>query len=692
MSTPPRRPAWVWVALAALVALEIAWFARFWSEPLPNSGSGSGPRLTRSHLLWRALPGLVPGVRNDRALLPQAARELSHWQNLPQRVPIVLTAAAVAAAALSLGHLALRALGLRGQLTRLERLALGGGVGASLLGGVTLILGRAGLLTPWSVRVGLMSLVAGGIASRLTIRDRPDDEPFPRLPRTPLLLAAPFLLIMALGSMLPTIDFDAIEYHLQGPKEYYLAGRISFLPHNVYTSMPFKIEMLHLLGMEALDDWWWGALAGQLLVASFAPLTALMVAATALRWGSPRAGWVAGIAYLSTPWVYRLAVIPYVEGPLCFYHAALAFAAGRAWSAPETDRPRWWTLVGLLAGGAMACKYTGFVSATVPFAAVALADACLRKSPRSLLGFALGFALVMAPWLIKNVADTGNPVYPLASGLFPTRHWTPEQAAKWAPAHGPKPIQARAFLDSAIDVAGRSDWQSPLFIALAPLAFVRRSHRRVALVLSAYAAYVFLSWWLFTHRLDRFWLPLLPTLAVLAGLGADSLRGKVGGLLLAAILAAGLASNAVQCTTALTGFNEWTADLLDLRARVPRMLNAPLARLDSELPPGAVPLLVGQAAVFHLNHRAIYNTVFNPEILETLARDQPPEAIRAGLAARGITHVYVDWHEIERYRSPGNYGFTSYVQPEVFARLMTQGILGPPAALGSQQDLYAVLP
>ncbi|WZO95772.1 glycosyltransferase family 39 protein [Isosphaeraceae bacterium EP7] len=691
MSTPPRCPVWIWVALAALVVLELAWFAHFWAEPLPNSGSGSGPRLTRSQLLWRSIPGLVPGIRNDRALLPQAARELSHWQNLPQRLPPMLAAAAIAGAALALGHLALRVLGLRGQLTRQERLALGGGVGASLLGGLTLVTGRAGLLTPWSVRLALFSLIAGGIASRLTIRDQADGEPCPRTPRAALLLAAPFLVIMALGSMLPTIDFDAIEYHLQGPKEYFLEGRIAFLPHNVYTSMPFNVEMLHLLGMEALDDWWWGALAGQLLVASYAPLTALILAATAARWGSPRAGWVAGIVYLSTPWIYRLAVIPYVEGPLCFYHAALAFAAGRAWSTAPADRPRWWTLVGLLAGGAMACKYTGFVSAVVPFAVVALADAIRRKDPKIVLRFAVGFGLVMAPWLAKNVMDTGNPVYPLASSLFPTRHWTAEQAAKWAPAHGPKPIQVRAFVDSVLDVAGRSDWQSPLFVALAPLAFVRRGHRRVALALSAYAAYVFLSWWLFTHRLDRFWLPILPTLAVLAGLGADALTGKVGTMVLAAILAAGIASNAVQCTTSLTGLNEWTADLTDLRTRVPRLLNAPLARLDAELPPGAVPLLVGQAAVFHLNHRAVYNTVFNPEILETLTRDQPTESIRASLADRGITHVYVDWHEIERYRSPGNYGFTSYVQPEVFARLIAQGILGPPTAFGSQQDLYAVV-
>ena len=72
---------------------------------------------------------------------------------------------------------------------------------------------------------------------------------------------------MLLGAMLPAIDFDVLEYHIQGPKEYFQAGRITFLPHNVYTNMPFGVEMLHLIGMEVLDDWWWGALAGQLLVA-----------------------------------------------------------------------------------------------------------------------------------------------------------------------------------------------------------------------------------------------------------------------------------------------------------------------------------------------------------------------------------------------------------------------------------------
>ncbi len=38
-------------------------------------------------------------------------------------------------------------------------------------------------------------------------------------------------------------------------------------------------------------------------------------------------------------------------------------------------------------------------------------------------------------------------------------------------------------------------------------------------------------------------------------------------------------------------------------------------------------------------------------------------ARRAALQSAGITHILIDWSEIARYRSPGNYGFPDYVTP-----------------------------
>ena len=120
------------------------------------------------------------------------------------------------------------------------------------------------------------------------------------------------------------------------------------------------------------------------------------------------------------------------------------------------------------------------------------------------------------------------------------------------------------------------------------------------------------------------------------------------------------------------------------------MLNPALSRLDAELPSGARPLLVGQAAVFHLDRAIVYNTVFNEETIETIARGKTPAEVRDELRRRGITHVFVDWFEVERYRSPGNYGFTPFVTPELFAGLVQAGVLKPPTRLGLRQELFEV--
>ena len=47
-----------------------------------------------------------------------------------------------------------------------------------------------------------------------------------------------------------------------------------------------------------------------------------------------------------------------------------------------------------------------------------------------------------------------------------------------------------------------------------------------------------------------------------------------------------------------------------------------------------------------------------------------------------MTHVYIDWLEIERHRQRGGYGFTSYVTPDLFAGWVAAGVL---AALRSSE-------
>ncbi len=724
-----RSPRWFAVALAALIVAELLWFFWFTTTPLPNAGNlqvPSAPGETRTeavrrwYLLALAFPQFIPGTSWHKSLFGHAIDAFCQTAYLDQRIPLLGAGLLIAGAGLGLGLLLIRLLGASRWLNGPERFTLGFGIGLNALASLTLLAGRLGLLSPWPVRTALGVLAMAGLASEFWARKKPLQAPpwiFLSRAQTGLLLlaTAPFLWMMILGSFQPSLDFDALEYHLQGPKEWFLQGRISFLAHNVYTSMPFSIEMLHLLGMEVLNDWWHGALVGQFVIMLHAPMAALALLLVGNRIGATRVGLVSALVYLSTPWIYRLSVFAYVEGPLGYYHAALLLAAERAWTlsrqplAESRDqavaaRPQnqplaagmrqetlgLWAIVGWLAGGAMACKYPALISAAVPMVLVAGVAAVREKRAGILLAVVAGMAVGIGPWLIKNAIDHGNPVYPLGDSLFHGHPWTPEREAQWKRAHGPRKIGLPELVSSTLEVAGKNDWQSPLYLALAPLAFCCVRQRRVAVLLALFCLYIFATWWLFTHRLDRFWLPLLPALALLAGLGANWTNRPGWTPVLCTILGLGLFMNLVFDSSELAALSEWTDDLHAMRRNIPALANPGLAWLDRALPENSRTLLVGPAGVFHMEHAILYNTVFDDDRLEALAANRMPLEIRDALKSQGITHLFVDWSEIHRHRKPGGYGFTGFEQPQLFASWVKAGILTPISVPVPNKDLYEI--
>jgi hypothetical protein len=72
-------------------------------------------------------------------------------------------------------------------------------------------------------------------------------------------------------------------------------------------------------------------------------------------------------------------------------------------------------------------------------------------------------------------------------------------------------------------------------------------------------------------------------------------------------------------------------------------------------------LLVGDAQPFDLEMPVLYNTCFDESIFERLLKGRSREQRLAALREHGISHILVDWSEVDRYRSPGNYGFSDYV-------------------------------
>ena len=649
-----------WAAAAWIVAASLWFFTR----DLPGAAG------TRAAIAGNVL--LVPEQLFERPDdLPAGLSGVLH----PWRWAAWGVAAAVWLTAALLGRTLLMAVRVRLRgLTRLEREAFACGLGAATLSFLTLALGLVGLTRDLPLLVWGFATAMLLYAGRQFVRDHVNRRRPSLDGSTAALLAAvaPFLVLIALGSTVPTTEFDAREYHLQGPKEWFLAGRVERLPHNVYTQMPAGTEMLTLLCMHLTGDWRVGALAGQATLDGFVPLAALAAGCVARRLFGAGAGWFAAAAFLTSPWAVRLALHPYAEGALCAFGTLTLLAVTIA---VRRRRQRSWRpalLAGLLAGAAFGCKYPALLLIAAPAGlALVLADRRWTK----LAAFVGGFAFLAGPWLIKNLVETGNPVFPLLWGLFGGDGWDASTNARWAAAHAPPDWSPARWPHWFGQPLGLDLYHTPLLIAFAPLAGLA-SPRRAAWLAAALGGLV-LVWYLATHRIDRFWVPLLPAGCVLAGAGLR--RATAEGERPLRVVAwgaagAGVLFNLALCLGGLAGEVPYTADPEAAGPWVEERTAPLIAALNERFGPGEAVALVGEAQVFGAEFRPIYATVWNDPPLA-----DPAEPLPADVAA-----VAVNWAEIARYR--GSYGFDPRVTPGFLDDRVRQGELEPgrPLAVGDR--------
>ncbi len=702
--------------IGAGLILVWGWFAiyllAFFLAPLASAPPGAAGVVRRGHL-WSSL------LLADEVF--QRWIEGCTWHALGQRGVILLVAATILAVATAAGSIGLRSLGVGRWLTRLERYVLAAGVGLNGLSLFTLVLGLCGALRVeivaaaglaivlveaglwWRERSGLPRAVASpanlGAAAR---------QPADRLQISPrwLWLALPFFAVIVLGALMPPLDFDVREYHLQAPKEFYLVGRIAFLPHNVYANMPLGTEMLSLLGMIAVGDWWTGALVGKTLIGFFTPLAALGLLAAGTRFASRTTGVLAALIYISIPWIVVVSTQGLVEGAFAFY-LLMAFYAVLLWrQRRQAFEPSngLLALAGFLAGAAVACKYPAVVYCVLPLGGAIVYGSFMSRANvkthasrasavmRALGVFLLACGVGCGLWFAKNAVLTGNPAYPLLYNLFDGQTRTPENARQFAQAHSPPNHDLTDLLRRAADATLSSDWLSPLLTPLAALALFGARRSRLTLVLAGYFIFVFAAWWLLTHRIDRFWVPALPLVALIAGIGATWSNTRWWRATLAIVIGTGLLFNFTVLSGGQLVDNRYLADLRVLRAD-PQRIDPWHAYLNQHAAEVSGVLLVGDAQPFDLEVPVLYNTVFDDCLFEQIARGRSSEQVHAALKQREISHVYVAWGEIDRYRSPGNYGITDFLQPEVFSHLVAAGVLAAvPRKADHSGQLFRVVP
>ncbi len=336
---------------------------------------------------------------------------------------------------------------------------------------------------------------------------------------------------------------DEMVYHLALPQQFVAAHAYTHPDDNIFASFPLGWESIvaaaMALGVENPRELGaWVTIADALAIAGIAG----QLGATALGRAT-----AAGV-FLLIPTVWEFGPSAYVEPWLILVMLLGISAVIRVASSTPNGAPAGsargglvaWE-VGIWAGFAASAKYPGLV----------IAAALVLALPRGRLRALVPAVLIGAPCYIRNVLERGNPVFPLAFGVFGGSGWDATRA--WAYGvtlddYG----QGRSLLDYVLLVPRlfltrdlNTGFQGSIgpVLALGAYALARAAWPRVTVLLPHFVstrdelrdehrhaglasalvigAIGWTVWWALTVQQVRFWLPAAAILAVGVGLFAS---------------------------------------------------------------------------------------------------------------------------------------------------------------------------
>lgn len=351
--------------------------------------------------------------------------------------------------------------------------------------------------------------------------------------------------------------FDALSYHLQLPREWIAAGRITPLAHNVYSFLPSYMESAyyHLAVLRnpfknaSADAMQSAAYSAQLLHAYLVVFTAAALAELlhkVTQTGSSQNStkltttWAITLTFLATafiaiPWITVVGSLAYNEIPtILFFIAALWLVSDNQFRLSDRNA----FAIGFLLGSASAVKLTSFGLVVLPVVLLVVVSkftfkGSIKSLIRPLTMIALGGFVALVPYALRNFVATGftNPFFPFATSIFGTVHWTPEQVARFHNAHTPGDLTILDRFDNLWQMAFiNSQWAYLWFIAFAAGAvalFIKPTRRTAfAALLLLFVQLVF--WFFFTHMQSRFLLPCVVPLMILVTLPIRVLADRRG--------------------------------------------------------------------------------------------------------------------------------------------------------------------
>lgn len=233
-----------------------------------------------------------------------------------------------------------------------------------------------------------------------------------------LLLTSLFIATILLGSV-PPVDRDALTHHLFVPKLWLQHGGIYEIPEIPFSYYPMNLDLLYTIPLYFGND-----ILPKHIHYFFALATALLLYRHLAKRLGKQYGLFGALFFLSVPIIVKLSITVYVDLGVVFFSTAALLSLFH-W-AEKDFQMRFLVLAGLCCGLAAGTKYNGLIAIVVLTLLVPMLYQRSATGERQSNGKALLWGIVFAvatlasfsPWLIRNHAWTGNPIYPLHNSLF----------------------------------------------------------------------------------------------------------------------------------------------------------------------------------------------------------------------------------------------------------------------------------
>ena len=231
-----------------------------------------------------------------------------------------------------------------------------------------------------------------------------------------------FILLNLIGSIAPPTSADAVKYHLANVKAYMRQRQITYLPYTMFSEVPATFEMLYLFGMVLYND-----KVSVLFHYAMGIMLIIAIIAFCREFHHEVPIALSVLVFYSTPMIAWQSTSAFIDLGFAFF-SFLSLLSLAKWMREGANM--WLVLSAFFTGFAIGCKTFGiFILTALCIVIIYLAIIQKTKLVAVLkqLFLLIGITTAIAsPWFLKSFFNTGNPVWPMLSGIFYTRNWNPQ--------------------------------------------------------------------------------------------------------------------------------------------------------------------------------------------------------------------------------------------------------------------------